>query len=350
MENQIRNILLIFLFITIIYLLSALASILLPLILAFLMAMVFQPLIMFLRKKKIPKWLVFPTISIISLGILSGIALIISETTQQIISQQDYMIEKLSVKALNIIDWGNQVFHLNYNAETITDEIFSQIDTDWISSTVGGIAKGLGSFAGSFSMFALYYILLLAGMSEYKRYVQYVGGDNGAQVLKEYENIQHSIFSYIVIKTMISLGTGILAYIICISFGVKFAIFFAFLTFMLNFIPSIGSIVATIFPVLMSIIQFDTIQPILFLALLLGTVQFLMGNVFEPMIMGNRLRINTLTVLFGLVFWGYIWGIAGMILSVPLLVMIKIILERFPAFSVVSRIMGYPDKDFQPAE
>lgn len=345
MENQIRNILLVFLFVMIIYLLSALSSILLPLVLALLFAIIFQPLIMYLKKKKIPKWLILPTVSIISLSILTGVALIISETTSQIIEQQDYMMQKLNQKAQSVIDWANKIFGLNYNAQTIADEIFSNVNTKWISSTAGGIAKGLGSFAGSFAMFALYYILLLAGMSEYKRYIIYVGKENGKELLHEYENIQKSVYSYIVIKTLISLGTGILAYVICIAFGVKFAIFWAFVTFLLNYIPSIGSITATIFPVLMSIVQFDSIKTIVFLAILLVMVQFFMGNVLEPMIMGSRLRINTLTVIFGLVFWGYIWGIAGMILSVPLLVMLKIILERFPAFSAFGRIMGYPAKN-----
>jgi AI-2 transport protein TqsA len=347
MENQIRNMLVIFLFVLIIYLLSVLSSILLPLVFALLFAIIFQPLVIYLSEKKIPKWLILPAIAIISLSILTGIALVISSTTQQIIEVQDYLLNQLNYKAQNSIDWFNSLFGLNYNAEMITDEIFSGIDTEWISSTAGGIAKGLGSFAGSFALFALYYILLLSGMSNYKRYITYVGGDDGSQLLKQYENIQRSIYSYIIIKTLISLITGILAYIICVSFGIKFAIFWAFLTFLFNYIPSIGSITATIFPVLMAIIQFDSVKKILLILVLLGTIQFLMGNFFEPMIMGNRLRLNTPTVIFGLVFWGYIWGVAGMILSVPLLVILKIILERFPAFSIVGRIMGYPDKSFE---
>jgi len=347
MESSIRNILLFFMFVLIIYLLSVLSSILLPLVLALLFAIIFQPLIMFLRSKKIPKWLILPAVSIISLIILGIVGIIISETATQIIEQQDYFVKKLTLKAQMVIDWVNEIFKLDLDTKNLVDELISSINKDFISSAAGGIAQGLGSFAGSFTMFALYYILLLAGMSEYKRYIYYVGGENGESLLKEYENIQRSIYSYIIVKTLISLGTGVLAYVICISFGIKFAIFWAFVTFILNYIPSIGSVTSTIFPITMGIIQFDSFQPVLFLAVLLAGAQFMMGNFIEPMILGNRLRINTLTVIFGLVFWGYIWGIAGMILAVPLLVMIKIILERFPDFAIVGRIMGYADKDIE---
>jgi predicted PurR-regulated permease PerM len=127
-------------------------------------------------------------------------------------------------------------------------------------------------------------------------------------------------------------------------FGIKFAVFWAFLAFIFSYVPNIGSTLSTILPILMAVIQLDSIESLLIFAILLVAMHFVMGNVVEPIIMGNRLRLNTLTVLFGLVFWGYIWGIPGMILSVPLLVIMKIILERYPEVSIIGRVMGYPEK------
>ena len=142
------------------------------------------------------------------------------------------------------------------------------------------------------------------------------------------------------IKVIVSSSTGIIAGLVCMAFGVKFAVFFGFLTFLLNFIPSIGSIIATIPPVLMAMIQFDTFQRPILILIILGLVQMTIGNFIEPKIMGDRLRLNTVTVIFGLVFWGIIWGIPGMLLSVPLLVILKLILEYSDTLSVVARIMG----------
>lgn len=343
-DNTVKNILIIFLAVVIFYLLNELASILLPLVLALLGAIVMQPFVNFLLNRKIPKILILPTVSIISLAILFGIFLIVSDTASSIVEQQDYLLSRLLSKLDGLLTWINNIFKLDLDTTLLVSEIYKRAGDGWLSGFLGEIASGLGSFFSSFLFFSLYYIMLLAGMSGYKDYMSYVGGDKSEQFLDEYSKIQHSIFSYVAIKTLISIVTGLLVFGLCLSFGIKFAFFWGFAAFLLNFIPNIGSILGTIFPILMAIIQFDSFQSIFILSLLLISVQFVMGNLIEPIIMGNRLRLNTLTVLFGLVFWGYIWGIPGMLLSVPLMVILKIILERFPAFSFIGRIMGYPDK------
>ena len=146
------------------------------------------------------------------------------------------------------------------------------------------------------------------------------------------------------IKTILSLIVGLLTYLVCIFFGVKFAMFWGFIAFVLNFIPAVGSILGTIMPILMGVIQLDSISDIGIMSIFLFVMHFTIGNIVEPIVMGGQLRINTLTVLFGLVFWGFVWGIPGMILSVPLLVIMKIILERSPSTEMIGRLMGYPDK------
>jgi predicted PurR-regulated permease PerM len=193
-------------------------------------------------------------------------------------------------------------------------------------------------------MFALYYIVLLSGMSNYPAFVRYVGGKRQETFLKNYETIQKSILAYILTKTLINLSTGALVTIICLIFGIKFALFWGLLVFLLNFVPQIGSVLGILPIVMMGLIQFDSIQAILLLIILTEAVLFTMGNVLEPKVMGSRLRLNTITVLFGLVFWGYLWGIAGMMLSIPLMVIIKLTFDNIPSFHVFGRVMGYPEK------
>jgi predicted PurR-regulated permease PerM len=294
-----------------------------------------------LKKIKTPKWLILPTVSIITLGVIYGLFSIILQTGSEISSQQDYLLERLDQRLASILTWINVSTGLNLEFKNILDEA---LKSGWLTKAAGGIASRVGSFTGSFVMFALYYVVLLSGMSEYSSYFKHVGGENSEALIKDFEKIQRSIYSYMGIKTLISLGTGILATIICLIFGIKFPLFWGFLTFILNYIPSIGSIIATIPPVLMAVIQYDSFKPIIFLLILLIGVQMVMGNVVEPKIMGNKLRLNTLTVIFGLVFWGYLWGITGMMVSVPLLVLLKLIFEQIPALAIVSRIMGYPEK------
>ena len=205
----------------------------------------------------------------------------------------------------------------------------------------GSVAKGVGSFGGSFFMFLLYYIFLLSGVSGYHDYLRWVAGDN-THLLDTVEVTQRTISHYIGLKTLISGVTGIIATIICLLLGIRFAVFWGFMTFVLNYIPSIGSVIATIFPVTMAFIQFDTLQrPILLLILLWGT-QLTIGNFIDPKLMGSRMRLNTVTVIFGLVFWGYIWGVPGMLISVPMMVIIRLLLERTEDMAILARVMGYP--------
>lgn len=345
--DTIKNINLIFLFVLIIYLLSVLSSILIPLVLALLFAILFQPLVQLLKKMKAPNWVVLPVVSIITLAILFGIFQILLETTTNIMEQQDYLLDRLEMRANDTLQWINSITGLTFSSSNFFEEISKMLDKEFLSSAAGQIASGVSSFTGSFVWFSLYYVFLLAGLADYEKYVHYVAADvsENGNLVRNLQKIKSSVLSYMLVKTGVSLATGIFVTITCLAFGIKFAFFWGLLTFLLNYIPSIGSIIAVIPPTLMAIIQFDSIKIILVLLLILASIQFLLGNVVEPRIQGGTLRINTLTVLFGLVFWGYIWGIPGMMLSVPLLVILKIIFEYFPSLNILARIMGSPPKE-----
>lgn len=141
--------------------------------------------------------------------------------------------------------------------------------------------------------------------------------------------INKSMSSYIGLKTLTSFLTGFLSYIVLEIVGVDFAFFWAYLIFILNFIPTIGSMIATIFPVLLAFLQFGTwVQPTIVLAAV-GGIQVLVGNILEPRLMGNSLNVSPLVVLISLAFWSWLWGIIGMIISVPITIMIIIVSTQF---------------------
>ncbi|MCL5990693.1 MAG: AI-2E family transporter [Bacteroidetes bacterium] len=345
MDSAIKTILLIFLFVLVFYLLSVLSSILLPLILAFLLAVMFQPLISLLKKIKVPSFLILPAVSIITLAFIFLILNIIYQTSTDIASQKDYLAYRFQSKLEGFFSWIQSITGGAVDTDFLNKQINEMPQSVWFSNTAGSAAMSISSFTGSFVMFAIYYIVLLSGMSGYKRYVRYVGGDKSTTLLETYEQLQKSVFSYMILKTLINIGSGLLVTLICLIFGVKFAVFWGFITFLVLYIPSFGSIIATVFPVLMAIIQFDSFNKILFFFILIFVALFINGSIIEPKIMGTRLRLNTVTVIFGLVFWGYLWGIPGMMLSVPLMVILKLIFEHFPTLSIVSRLMGYPEKE-----
>ncbi len=343
----IRNILLILLIIVIFAVLKELSGLLLPLTLAGLLTILNLPMVNFLNKGKIPKFIITLLVAVFSLAILWGVFWMISGTVEQLIQQKDFLARQFVKKLNAAILWvGNTIPGLN--VEYVHEELNKVLSPAGIGALIGNLLGALGSFGSSSVLFLLYYLILLSGATRYRAYVDYVTGNNeessGESTREIWDITQESISAYMSIKTIISLVTGIITGLLCMFFGLRFALFWGFMAFLLNYIPSIGSLVAVVLPLFMAVIQFDKVGLIIALGILLGVSQFLIGSIIDPMVMGSRLRLNTVTVIFGLLFWGYIWGIPGMLLSVPLMVTIRLLLERSKELSILARLMGNPVK------
>ena len=324
--------------------LKELSGLIIPLVLAALLTILNLPLVNLMERWKIPRILITLLVAIITIAFLWLIISMLSSTVEQIIRDKNFLARQFTRKIDASIVWvGNTV--PGVNVEFIQTQINSVISPGNIADLIGSVIGTLGNIGSSSLLFLLYYFILLSGATGYKAYLDYVIGSDDSGETREIWNLtEESIAAYMSIKTLISLGTGIVTAFICWIFGLQYALFWGFLAFVLNFIPSIGSLVATAFPIFMAIIQFNSFGVILAMGLLLGLTQFLIGSVLDPMIMGNRLRLNTVTVIFGLLFWGYIWGIPGMLLSVPLLVMMRLLLERSEDMAIIARLMGNPVK------
>jgi AI-2 transport protein TqsA len=144
-----------------------------------------------------------------------------------------------------------------------------------------------------------------------------------------FKEIDHDVKTYIGVKTFLSLLTAVVSWVIMWVAGLEFAAFWALLIFVLNFIPNIGSIIATILPGFMALVQFDTLSPFLIILFGVGTVQFVIGNIIEPNLMGRSLNISPLVIIISLVAWGVMWGVAGMFLSIPITMVAILIMYNF---------------------
>ncbi len=342
--KNVRNILLVMLIVLVFMVLKELSGLLIPLVLAALLTILNLPLVSYLEKKRVPGFLITLLVAIISLVILWLIFSMISGTVQQIIDDKEFLARQFSKRINASVQWIGAVIP-GVNVEILSTQLNNVASPTNIAGLIGTVLGTLGSVGSSSVLFLVYYLILLSGSTGYKAYVEYVTGtDNTGSARQVWDLTQESISAYMSIKTVISLATGISAGLICWAFGLQYALFWGFMAFILNYIPSIGSLLATAFPVSMAIIQFDNFGLIISLAILLGIFQFVIGSVIDPMVMGNRLRLNTVTVIFGLLFWGYIWGIPGMLLSVPLMVMIRLLLERSEDLSILARVMGNAGK------
>ena len=154
------------------------------------------------------------------------------------------------------------------------------------------------------------------------------------------DEIEASVTNYLGLKTLVSLSTGFLSYLVLLFIGIDAPIFWAFLITLLNYIPTIGSLIATAFPATYCLLQFGELYPFILVLILVGLIQIIIGNILEPRLMGNSLNISSLATLITLSIWGSIWGITGMFLSVPISVILIIILSQFPSTRPVAIMLS----------
>jgi AI-2 transport protein TqsA len=132
----------------------------------------------------------------------------------------------------------------------------------------------------------------------------------------------------------------VLFWVILASFGIELALVFGVVTFVLNFIPSIGSIVATLLPIPVALVQYETMGPVIALVVLMTVVQLVIGNGLDPLLMGQNLNLSPVTILAALVFWGLLWGVVGMLLAAPLTAILRIILAQFETTRPMSELLA----------
>jgi predicted PurR-regulated permease PerM len=153
-------------------------------------------------------------------------------------------------------------------------------------------------------------------------------------------SIVRSVRHYIMVKTIISLVTGLLIYLVMLGVGLELAGAWAVLTVALNFIPSIGSIVATVLVVAVAMLQFDDWVPVLVLLGAAGGIQITIGNLIEPILLGRSLRLSSFAIILSLTFWGSVWGIVGMFLAVPIMVSVMIICSHVSRLHPVAILLS----------
>jgi predicted PurR-regulated permease PerM len=189
--------------------------------------------------------------------------------------------------------------------------------------------SGIGGILTNSFLILLTVIFILLEASSFPKKVHAAFGDPKG-TFSQFSKITDAVNHYLAIKTLLSLATGIIVAIWVAILGIDFPVIWGLLAFLLNFIPNLGSIIAAVPPILLGYIQFG-IGRALLVAVGYVLVNVIFGNVLEPKVMGRKLGLSTLVVFLSLVFWGWIWGPVGMLLSVPMTMIVKIALESHPS-------------------
>lgn len=169
-----------------------------------------------------------------------------------------------------------------------------------------------------------------------------------ARISKIIRSIIHRVNYYLLVKTVISAITGAMVYVLARAFQLELATSIGMMTFVLNFIPNIGSIVATALIALVAHVQFGDPAVTLLIFTISGVIQFVNGSIIDPMLMGHALRLSSFGIILSLAFWGAVWGIPGMFLSVPIMVMMLVVCSHVPQlrpFAILLSREGLPESE-----
>lgn len=169
-----------------------------------------------------------------------------------------------------------------------------------------------------------------------------------ARVGKIIQSIIHRVNYYLLVKTVISMITGGMVFVLARAFQLELATSLGIITFVLNYIPNIGSILATGLIALVTHVQFGDPNTTLVVFIIAAGIQFLNGNVIDPMLMGRALRLSSFGIILSLAFWGAVWGVPGMFLSVPIMVMLLVVCSHVPdlrPFAILLSREGLPDTE-----
>lgn len=226
-------------------------------------------------------------------------------------------------------------------------QLFDQVT---LAGTLGGVATALASLVSVAGIVLIYACFLFVEQVRFGDKLAIIFGQDAqrARLRSVLGQIDRDIRVYVRIKTVLAAITSGLAYVVMAWVGVDFAGFWAVMVFFFYYIPTVGSILAIAAPALLTLVQFDHLTPFLVVLLVIGTIQIVMANAIEPAIMGRSLNLSPLVVIVSLTVWGTIWGVVGMFLCVPIMVVLLIVFAHFETTRPVAVLLSANGKIPEP--
>ncbi|MEL6134675.1 MAG: AI-2E family transporter, partial [Bacteroidota bacterium] len=293
-------------------------------------------------KQNLPSWVASTLAFLVVMFALSLVAQLISSNVESLLTSASQYQANLD----EVVARLNAQFEFD-----LYTKLTEQIQNINYQSILSQVADGISSILGDTAMILIYAVFIFSEESSFMVKFQKLFPNEGdykraSHILTQ---INESTSNYIRLKTYVSLLTGAIGYVFLLIIGVEAPFFWAFLMFILNYIPTIGSLIATLFPALFSLVQFGEITPFIIILGGLGAIELIIGNVIEPRIMGRSLNLSPLVTILALIVWGVIWGITGMLLSVPITVIMVIVFSQFESTRNIAILLS-ENGDLEPEE
>lgn len=324
------------------YILQVLSFIFIPLMFAIFIALLFTPMMRWMKKRNWPQILsLSAVILILSLSIFL-VFKVVQLSGQQIQSGKGEIFQKLDDKVENLVTPFRGMLGLTPSAEesTIKNILKSEKVSEAFFQNFQITFTLVRHTLVNILMTLFFLILLLAGSMNFNDILRSTLSRGKTQSVKTFVKIERSISEFLKVKIFVSFLTGLAFGIIAWSLDISFPIFWGLFAFVINFVQMVGSIIATVLATLFAFIELEAPGAVLLAFLLFTGAQVLFGSILEPIWMGKSFSINIIVVLIMLMFWGFLWGVPGLILAIPLTVLIKTILSEFEGTRKIAKIMA----------
>ncbi len=333
--NYIRGSLMAIALILIVAVLKITADTILPLVIAFFLAGLFTPFTRLCRKHNIPMGIAIILVFCIILAGFFLIVLFLENSAYSIVKE----FPKYSQGFTDFARTADAYFMERLGFES---PVFSNLNWQQpVLGLVGNLSSYMVSFVSTAGLTFLLMVFILVEQGDLLRKVHHAFPKEGARIARMFSQISARISTYLWIKSILSGVTGLLVYIVARIVGLDFALIWGVLTFLFNFIPSIGSIIISGAVIFMACVQFfPDWNSIIIVAVAITSIQMLVGNILDPRIQGDRLNLSPFLLIVSLIFWGYIWGIVGMFLAVPIMAILQIVCDTVPALKPIDIIIS----------
>lgn len=304
------------------------AEIVVPFLLALFIAIICSPVIKLMTARKVPLWLAISLLLLLFLSAFLFLAGLINSTVKEFtlsIPQYKILLQE------KVIYWVHLAHSYNLPISISRENV-----QEWFDPTVlmNFLSRLLLNFSGIVSnifilLLVVVFMLFEAPTAKHKLAVAMSGNNDPLAMENQINRVLQGVISYLGVKTTVSLLTGILVWLLLMLADVQYAVLWGTLSFLLNYIPNIGSILAAV-PIVVQVLLLNTFPQALSVIAGIIAINMAVGNVLEPKMMGKTLGLSTLVVFLSLLFWGWLLGTVGMLLSVPLTMAVKIALEASP--------------------
>ena len=316
----------------VLYLMS---SIVLPFMVALFLAYVLDPLVRFLKYFRVPLALAVCFPLLVTFVFLGLMGMLFYASAQSFVSEYPTYEPKLRALVTTLTS-RLEVASLSWQLD-----LSQQLSSASVARTALASVGTFVTFLGHLLLVLLFMVFILLGQQRLPQRLHRAFGEEQAQrITLVLQRITRQVQTYLGTKALLSLVTGVLVNLCLLILQIDFAVLWSALAFMLNFIPHVGAPLATIPPVLVAILKFDTLMPAVWVIVSVTVIHVVLGYFLEPRLMGRSLHLSPLLVVLSLLFWGWLWGIVGTLLAVPIMATIKIICENLPSLRFLSALMS----------